>query len=450
MDFLENIILFLPVGFSLTYYFQRTRWNKYTFIFLIALVSFLLSYAIEVLQIFIPSRLSSLVDVLSNNVGALFGFLWFLYLREYTIKVLQLTLFVIEKKIIITCLAYIVFVILVIMLYQNETSLNNWDKDYKLLLGNEQTGDRQWQGYIYEVDITNTVMTAKDINRFFSGESLPGLTGDSLIASYRLKGIGRYQDETGNLPDLIWRGEPQDREGDGVSLGSGHWLETMTPASNLTQKITDTSQFTLGVKVATNDISQEGPARIISFSADTGNRNFTLGQKQKNLVFRLRTPLTGYNGNKPEFNVPSVFSSKRPHNLIISYDGSILRLYVDDINNFHFLALNPRGMTFSQIYQSGLAYHLLSYKFLYYALIFMPFGILLELLTKKDSRYFSGNTLFIIVCIILFSFFLDGILAIIYGSGINIKVENLILSMILVALSLIIYRHTRSQLVSTS
>ena len=40
-------------------------------------------------------------------------------------------------------------------------------------------------------------------------------------------------------------------------------------------------------------LDQTGPARIVTFSSDSGNRNFTLGQQNDSLVFRLRTPSTG-------------------------------------------------------------------------------------------------------------------------------------------------------------
>jgi hypothetical protein len=41
------------------------------------------------------------------------------------------------------------------------------------------------------------------------------------------------------------------------------------------------------------DDVQDGPARIVSLSADTGNRNFTLGQQTNDCDARLRTTRTG-------------------------------------------------------------------------------------------------------------------------------------------------------------
>ena len=68
----------------------------------------------------------------------------------------------------------------------------------------------------------------------------------------------------------------------------------------------EASQFTVMATVATNKTVQYGPARIISLSADPGHRNFTLGQEDDNLIFRIRTPFTGNNGT-PDVIVRNIF-----------------------------------------------------------------------------------------------------------------------------------------------
>ncbi len=53
---------------------------------------------------------------------------------------------------------------------------------------------------------------------------------------------------------------------------------------------------------------QRGPARIVSVSSDSGHRNLTLGQQGDALTIRLRTPSSGYNGEKPEMIIPGFFT----------------------------------------------------------------------------------------------------------------------------------------------
>lgn len=51
--------------------------------------------------------------------------------------------------------------------------------------------------------------------------------------------------------------------------------------------------------ITTSDLEQSGPARIVTFSNNHLNRNFTLGQHEEEFVFCLRIPKTGLNGLNP-------------------------------------------------------------------------------------------------------------------------------------------------------
>ena len=51
------------------------------------------------------------------------------------------------------------------------------------------------------------------------------------------------------------------------------------------------------------DLVQTGPARIVTFSSDTGQRNFTLGQKGVAYEVRFRTTKTSPNG-EPAVSTP--------------------------------------------------------------------------------------------------------------------------------------------------
>jgi hypothetical protein len=72
--------------------------------------------------------------------------------------------------------------------------------------------------------------------------------------------------------------------------------------------------------------TQEGPARIVTFSTDPGSRNFTLGQQKNALIFRLRTTRTDTNGTKPEVTLCSVRAGEPTH-LIVTYESGRLRCF---------------------------------------------------------------------------------------------------------------------------
>jgi hypothetical protein len=73
--------------------------------------------------------------------------------------------------------------------------------------------------------------------------------------------------------------------------GAGQRLLAACKASN---------QLTIEAVLAPDNVTQTGPARIITLSSGTDQRDFTLGQDGESLVLRLRTPQTGLQGTNPQ------------------------------------------------------------------------------------------------------------------------------------------------------
>lgn len=384
-DVLNNILLFLPFGFGFSGYFIQIKGAGILKTLAGAIFAgFGLSYTVEILQIFLPSRTSSLTDVFSNSVGGFLGFLSF-YLWEFKVEFI---IFV-KKRLLLIILGYSLLVFFITISLPLFTRLSNWDKTFHLLLGNERTGNRPWQGSVSEMYIADRAISKQEIYLAFHEENFMNLIGDSLLGLYQLTGNGSYRDKTGHLPDLVWQGKRQDVcQGNGILLGTDQWLMTTTPAEYLTQRISETSQFTIRLTVATADTMQSGPARIITLSKDPSLRNFTLGQEKNDLVFRLRTPLTGKNGFYPQIVVADIFSSPKPRNLIITYDGSTLYVYVDGMENSHAFEFSPISTLVSYVFPIG-SYGMKFFKILYYVLVFAPIGILCLFIIKKQN-----NTIF--------------------------------------------------------
>ncbi|HEY3964433.1 MAG TPA: LamG-like jellyroll fold domain-containing protein [Planctomycetaceae bacterium] len=57
-----------------------------------------------------------------------------------------------------------------------------------------------------------------------------------------------------------------------------------------------TNQLSIEATVRPSLAKQAGPARIVTFSTNVVDRDFTLGQVDDNLIVRIRTPITGPNG----------------------------------------------------------------------------------------------------------------------------------------------------------
>ncbi|MDP6544885.1 MAG: LamG domain-containing protein [Phycisphaerae bacterium] len=74
--------------------------------------------------------------------------------------------------------------------------------------------------------------------------------------------------------------------------------------------------LTVEAMIRPDDLKQKGPARIISFSQDGQDRDFTVGQEKDKLVFRLRTV-----SSKDQNNTIELFdlSARQWHHVVITY-----------------------------------------------------------------------------------------------------------------------------------
>lgn len=438
IDLLRNIVLFIPIGFGFTY-ILRKKLKTWIAVLTIGLG---LSLTVELLQVLLPARDPSLSDLVTNSLGTFLGYLAFCW---WGYKVLNSVSALIEKSkwlvsikpLMTIFVGYLLFFVIISIYLQSTSNLSNWDTGFPLILGNERTGDRPWQGYISDLNITNRSLSEKEVTRIFSENMLGAATPDSVLVSYRLhEGTETFQDQSGKTPDLSWRGATSPVQSEkGVLLAPEQWLETVAPVNFITKKIRETSQFTLSAVVASASTRQEGPARIISISADPFHRNLTIGQVETDLNIRLRTPFTGENGNELELEVPDVFANAAPHQVVIAYDGSILRVYVDELQHSYLFKLTPEVMFFGYLLPvSEWSIHLndtvmLFYKLLYYNLIFGPLGLLLGLMiTLKRDMTFQ----ILISCggVLLPALLLEGSLSSMRGSSIDI--ENILLSIAII------------------
>jgi hypothetical protein len=124
---------------------------------------------------------------------------------------------------------------------------------------------------------------------------------DNVIALYQFKeGTGSTAfDTSGVAPGMHlnlsggvdWVG------GWGIDITSGKAQATTTSSRKLHDLITATGEYTIEAWVVPANVSQDGPARIISYSAGTTARNFTLGQTMYSYDFLQRSTTTDANGD---------------------------------------------------------------------------------------------------------------------------------------------------------
>ncbi|NHC36228.1 VanZ family protein [Scytonema millei] len=427
-DKIKNIFLFIPFGFGITCFLQAKKLNLLFKLILVVVLSFSLSFAVETLQIFLPSRETSPADLLTNSLGGFIGFLCF-YIWKF--KIVNYILNLVENNknqfslpiVVVAFLGYLATSILFTVPLQSANNLSTWDLNYPLILGNERTGERPWEGFISEVAFADKAFSSAEIERVFASQNWWNNVDTPLLGHYQLD-RQNYSDRTGTLPDLSWRGQlPEITDDRGVFLSDRHWLQSNSPVNLLNQRLQASSKFTIITTIATNNFQQKGPARIVSISESHGRRNFTLGQQGNHLNLRLRTPINGVNAQYLDTNVYNVFTDNRLHKLVITYANSGLHVYVDKLQNRHdinLLEILPKED-----------------RILYYGLTFIPLGALLAVVITLAKKQFIRYILFY-AGVLLPTLIVEIILA--TSSGRSFEIANILLGLLMTASTTLILK----------
>ena len=87
--------------------------------------------------------------------------------------------------------------------------------------------------------------------------------------------------------------------------------------------IQTTNSFSVELWVAPSNTSQDGPARIVTYSENTSNRNFTVGQELEEYHVRVRTSDASNSGNgTPALESPAVMNTDERQHVVYTFDGA--------------------------------------------------------------------------------------------------------------------------------
>ncbi|MDX2473609.1 MAG: VanZ family protein [Candidatus Krumholzibacteria bacterium] len=378
LDFLVNIMLFMPLGAGLGGWFlPGGRGGRRAWV-LVALGGALLSAGIEGAQVLLPSRSPTLADILANALGLLVGVRWWKILAGALCNagsrlVSALTWPVLGGLLIV----HLVGVALLFRTIEEQSSFANWDGSYPLLCGNEATADRPWNGRVVGLQVWDRV-----VDPAHSDPTSP----DGLLCRFDLSAPDDLADSAGHLPALAWRGVPPVAAGNrSVSLGDDHWLASPGAGTALSQALAKTGRFTISISCATADTGQTGPARIVSLSADPFHRNVTLGQEGRSLVVRVRTPFNGANGDKAELVVPGVFVDTGWRTMTVTCDGRVVTVQDGDGRTLADLEWRYAGA----LCRGPIGFHAadqFGYWMAFWGLVWVPGLVLVGLMGRRGLR----------------------------------------------------------------
>jgi hypothetical protein len=258
------------------------------------------------------------------------------------------------------------------------------------MVGNEHTGGRPWHGRVLDMALLDRAISPAEISDLVAGRRGLDSADSSLLASYDLRQPCPCPDGVGYSPSLEvrtlrWR---FGREREHGAVSTTDWLETRGPVTEAVERIRRASAFTLAATIAASGADERGPARIVSLSIDRAHRNLTLGQEGSDLVVRLRTPLTGPRGDRPALVAHGVLAGAAVRHLVVTYDGRDLSAYVDGdrAGGVRF----GLGVAALAPFLGRDARAFPAYELVYYALVFVPAGMLVSRAAAGHRRLTRG------------------------------------------------------------
>jgi VanZ family protein len=318
-DVLVNVVLYVPLGVAL----RRRGWAN------ALAIAAALSVTVECSQLFCPERFTAVTDVVANIGGALVGhalsrrldprFAWGLDPIGLTGGIAAL------------CACFYAAGVVALSLPGRPSDFSNWDPECRVIVGDELTRDRRWEGQIYAAAVFNRSLGRSEIARLCSLAPDEKLRGAVDPLSPLL-----FAPLTGRLEAV--RGVP---------------LLDTAENERFFRAMVDRGELCVIVWFRSSSEEQTGPARIIGFSKSPWSQNFSLGQEGRDIVFRLRTPTTIAGGFFPQTRTRPVLHRGRSAVVAATYDGRNVRVYVDGRSEGR-LNLNSRGRVVPYLVDTGL------------------------------------------------------------------------------------------------
>ncbi len=239
-------------------------------------------------------------------------------------------------------------------------NLLNWDAGYPLLLANELTLNRPWLGTYHLVAVYSQALTSSQVAQNFAAgaEADPTLQAAPVAAprppgalpeaqiTYGLQALYTFDEGSGTIVhDVAGVGDPLDLTA--IDASAITWypgalavdaptiIVSSLPAGRLAQAVQSSNEFTLEAWLVPANVTQNGPARIVSNSTDMYSSNFTLGQglwgSYPSDVYdvRLRTATTDTSG-QPSLSSPAHSLTDGLTHVVYTRDtANTARIYVN-------------------------------------------------------------------------------------------------------------------------
>lgn len=426
-DFL-NVLLFVPLGFGLSERLVEKGKSRAVTFFVAWLAGFLLSYAIEFTQLYIPGRDSGWEDVITNSTGSAVGFFVFIIsgsalLRLFTQAERAIESLATVRRLAVVLLIYFACWFAVSARLQAETRLTDWMPDSRLMIGSSVIGKAGsgWRGAISKVEIWDRALPPRTAMALTGGAASQANT-PAALAAYDFAGLAPFRDQMKLLPDLSWSPGGQANGDPNQLVDGGAWLVSVAPVPGLVADLRRTNQF--AVYVLFRPAEGNGPNRILSISRSPYAADLNVWQEDRSLAFWFRSPLSARHA-QISFYVPKVLAPNQLRNVLYSYDGSSLSLYVDGKPEGFPYHLGP-GAALARVFRWIRPRELDGYSDIYYAILFFPAGVAIGIFARAAGAPGIAAWLFLGLALSVPPLLLECVL--IAVSGRSFSLRNLIVS----------------------
>ena len=387
LDVVLNVLLFVPFGFGLAAKLrERGKSRAFTLALALAAGAFF-SYCIEFFQIYIPPRDSGWEDVFTNGSGSVVGFVLYELLGKRVLDWMSnseswlgslLTL----RRTFVVLLIYFTLWFAASYRFQKSTRLSDWRADALLVVGNDASGKFPWKGTVNAVQIWDLALRSEVAQQVSAGLAADA-ANPGLLVDYDFSAGPPFRNQRQISSELAWFPAAPTTSASGLlALDSASWLTSKVAVPDLTLNLEKTNQFTVRV-LCTPAQGAEGDGRIVSISQPSGFSDLTLRQEDGYLVFWFRDPLSASHSILAWY-FPGVFTDGRARDILYTYDGSNLSLFLDGKREPLTYRLGP-GTALAKSIRLVKSAELEGYNYIYYILVFCLPGAILGIAARNRT-----------------------------------------------------------------
>jgi hypothetical protein len=381
LDSFLNVLLFIPFGFGLAPFVARKVRSRIVTVLLTYLAGALTSYAVELLQFYIPERDSGWQDIVTNSAGALVGGLIFVLIGIFSLGPVRkwefaMERFVSPRSVAITLAAYLIPWFLVSAHWEHKDDLSLWNTNSQLGVG--ATGGMwtvPFHGRVYAVEVWDNALSRRAASIITSASDNQAGAPEPL-ARYEFSSPPPFQDRLHSSPPLEWAppGAPI-RDTSQAWWDGGSWAVSSEPVAGIEQKIQASGRFS--VYVSCEPSSSRVGARIVSIGPVDDESDLEIRQQFADLIVWFRSRFSFYPDDL-RLTVKNAFAANRLRNILVMYDGEKLSLYLDGREIDSRYRLGPwtnlaLHFTFPKTGQ------LEGYRYAFFAFLFFPTGCVVGL-----------------------------------------------------------------------